>query len=1312
MNVLGKRLLLLLLLPAFLSLPVWSQATGSLNGTVTDPTGAVIPGADITLVNEATAMTRTTTSSADGSYAFPQLQPGAYRLEVIATGFKTSIMEHIPIPVEIASTLNVHLEIGVVTEEVVVEATAAAVNMQDATVGVPFSERQVKALPAVNRNPINFLLLQPGVVNTGESDFDLLFSGSVADLEQRDGSVSGMRSNQTNVTLDGVDVNDFQNQAAFTMALPITLDSIQEFRVTTTGANSSEGVTGGAQVAMVTKSGSNDWHGSAYYFHRNEATSANDFFNNRLGDDPVTGDPIQPVPKLRRHIFGASAGGPIVRNRAFFFVNLESAQQSEESIEDRVIPSFSFRQGVIRYVLDDTIAGFDSTAPGVAPCSSFSTAAAGTWCRELSVADITTLDPANLGPNSAMLAYFDLYPQPNDDSLGVDGGLNWSGIRFNAPIEVDNKIYTARFDFNLTADGSHNAFWRGTLGDLNRDILAAWMPGQDPRAILLNNSRGFVAGYTGQITPTLINAFRWGFTRQGVEQSGQPNDFFGLRTDVVDAPKPSNRAFGRRVPVHNFRNDLTWVRNNHTFQVGANILITRNRRFTFTNSFASYSTNPGFALGLSTEFFDALVGDADPSNDPVDTWAIRNATNGILGAITTVTNTFLVGPDGNALPDGSAQARKFAVNEFEFYGQDSWRLTSNFTLTLGLRWSYTTPVWETQGLQVRPTLDIEQWWNDRVAGMFQGIPSWQSPLLEFELAGKANNAPAWYEPDKNNFSPRIALAWSPGFDGGVGKFLFGGPSRSSLRAGYGLFFNRMGGALAVNNDVWGAVGLATNVSSPTGLFNMATAPRFSGTCDLTGCTGLPPLADFFVTPPAFGFPSAPDETSATGGFMVSNHLKTPYTQNFTFSIQRELPTGVTVDLAYVGTLGRQLLAKADWAQYLNLRDPDSGLTFWEAYNQIVDLIGLDPFRPALDPFTDPIPDIAYFDNIFPNLGTATAAMDGVPLLSNTAAFYYQTTFFAPSWADALFFIDVSMPLNFGFSPYCLDPACTNTGLGNPATGGQAFFQTQYNNLPGWRNWGSSNYHGFQMSVSKSTGNLLFAANYTLSKSIDNGSAAENADLLPTNIAGLFGLIPNAFEPKAHRRLSDYDLRHNFNANWVYELPFGRGQALGSGVPGWVDQIIGGWQLSGTMLWRSGFPLGAGNGANWTTNYWLTTSAETTGPVVSDLDKSAEGGPNLFSDPDTARSNLAYTRPGGVGRDNFITSPGFFQLDSGVAKSFRLPWGESHRLQFRWETYNLFNNVNFDSDNIDIDIETIATFGRMFSSSGTPRVMQFALRYDF
>ncbi|MFQ5926939.1 MAG: carboxypeptidase regulatory-like domain-containing protein, partial [Terriglobia bacterium] len=328
----GLRNALLTLLVVFLTAsPLWAQATSSLTGTVTDPTGAVIPGAEVKLTSQATGATRSTTTGANGVYIFPQLAPASYKVEVSAQGFKTAVFDRVVVQVGLTATLDVELEVGAIAEVVEVEAVfTPAINTADASVGNPFSELQIIQLPAQARNPVGILALQPGVVNSGGTNFDNLLMGSAIGLDARDGVVNGVRANQSNVTLDGADVNDQQNQTAFMSVVAPSLDSLQEFRVTTTNASATEGTAGGAQVAMITKSGSSDFHGNARYFHRNTKTAANLFFNNALGRDPVTGEKIADTPKLIRHLGGASFGGPIIPDRAFFFLDYELRRDSRE----------------------------------------------------------------------------------------------------------------------------------------------------------------------------------------------------------------------------------------------------------------------------------------------------------------------------------------------------------------------------------------------------------------------------------------------------------------------------------------------------------------------------------------------------------------------------------------------------------------------------------------------------------------------------------------------------------------------------------------------------------------------------------------------------------------------------------------------------------------------------------------------------------------------------------------------------------------------------------------------------------------------
>lgn len=784
-----------------------------------------------------------------------------------------------------------------------------------------------------------------------------------------------------------------------------------------------------------------------------------------------------------------------------------------------------------------------------------------------------------------------------------------------------------------------------------------------------------------------------------------------------DPHKAFNRAFGRRIPTHHISDELTWIRGRHTLQAGTNLRFIRNDRFSDERSFPQYLVNLGLCLNFCRDAFATLLADGDPNNNPADFVSFVSSYLMLTGSITTLTANFFVDPNTlSFLPLGTPQARSFAENDLEFYFQDSWRLKPNLTLTAGVRYSYFGPVWEKHGLQVRPALDVGDWWGQRVLAAERGLPTDTVEPLSFILAGKANDAPAWYDPDKNNWAPRLALAWSPGFQHRIGRFLFGVGGKSSVRLGAGVFFHRVGGALAVSNDSFGSPGLDNFLANPVNQFGLADAPRFSGACNAGGCTGLPPVG-IFLTIPTPTFPATPSLLTDNAGVLVDDNLKTPYSLDVDSSFQREI-IGTTFEAAYVGTFGRQLLVRSDFAQVMwNFRDPVSAMTLEEAFNRIVDLIGPDPFNPRIDP-SGPgvfaIPAIPFFENTMPNL--AGRSIGG----SATQEFYVLATRFAPSWTDVLFLLDVNLPLA-GFSPwrFALDPE--GNGLPGPGVPGRVLFQQQFNGLLGWINSGSSSYHSFQLSARRAMGSLVFNANYVISKSIDNGSSGENADFVSPFIG--LGLLPNALRPKAHRAVSDFDLRHNFNANWVVELPFGSGRVLGRNASGSLERLIGGWQVAGTWRWRSGFPLSPGNGFFFPTNFSDPGSGTVIASLTSSVTRGAPGGPNLFSDPEAARRSIAFTRPGAVGSRNVIRSDAFFSIDLGIAKTFAL--GKMARLQFRLEAFNVLNNVNFDTDPggspfptlNNLDPTAPAVFGRFTNTAGGfpqqgAREMQFVLRLDF
>src|SRR6516165_9273896 len=419
-----QSLVLSIVLPVLIFSSVLSgfaQSTTSLRGVVTDQTGAVIPGAIVSLTNGGTGFKRQALSGEDGVYQLLQAPPGTYQVTVEKTGFTTVTRDTVQLQVNTQGTLDLRMNVGATTDVVNVEADATAINTVDASIGNPFSETQVRQLPLETRNVVELLSLQVGVTPNGE--------------------VLGARRDQNNITLDGADVNNNQNSgliaqatatgtggyqgsnangaqvnAGFNAVLPIPLDSVQEFRVTVGGAGANEGRSSGGQVALVTKSGTNQFHGSAYEYNRNTATAANTWFNNK------SGVPVQP---LVRNQFGGSAGGRIVPDRAFFFFNYEQREDTSGVAQVRAVPSDSLRQGLFKFALTDGS------------------------LQTLTPSQVQQVDPLHLGPNAQILKVLNQYPEGNDPSYGEDAGLNFSGFRFNAPSHRSDHAIVGKIDLHL-----------------------------------------------------------------------------------------------------------------------------------------------------------------------------------------------------------------------------------------------------------------------------------------------------------------------------------------------------------------------------------------------------------------------------------------------------------------------------------------------------------------------------------------------------------------------------------------------------------------------------------------------------------------------------------------------------------------------------------------------------------------------------------------------------------------------------------------------------------------------------------------------
>jgi hypothetical protein len=1278
------------------------QQNPVLRGVVTDASGAVVAGAALTLTNERTGAVRTAVSDQNGEYQFQQLPVGVYRLRAEKSGFRAFEQSNIELLIGRTLSLDVALTVGEVGETVTVDAGAATISSEDAAVGNSITEREVESLPAAGRNPISLFSLQPGIVFTGESDADRLLLGINNRQDDREGATFGVRGNQSAINIDGAEVGDTETQAAFGLLLPVTLDSIKEFRVTTNGANASEFNTGGPQVTIITNNGTNRFSGNARFHHRNDKFSANSFFNNAQGVER---------PNLDRNVFGGSFGGRIVRDRFFFFGDYEGRRErSEQLVKDQRVPSDTLRQGIISY-----------------------TNAAG-QIVQLTPEKLRQIDPAGLGFNPAMARIFDLYPRPNQPTpanlLSFDDPRNYGYFRFNSPIETNTNIYTARFDLNLTKDGRHTAYWRGTAADFDATLRPPVLPGLDPSRRLINRSKGFVVSYTAVENKNVINNFTWGVTFPRIDEKGAEGDGFAptnLATpfgfDGFGGFGDLNRGVDRSATINDISDDVTLIRGNHTVQIGGLLRFSQNKRTSYQNAFGNFR-----ALGTACRGaggcdipFNRLLTDPDvslrPANNFTNRQRFRNAFFTLTAPLNALSTSFILNPRTGEYDFTEPRELNFIEDVYEAYVQDIWRVRQNLTVTAGLRYSFAEPIYEANGVQLRPLVDVREWFDGRARDMNAGVAADRTPFISFDRASKGNS---WYEPDKNNFAPRLAVAWSPAFKSGLGKLLFG-ESKGVLRGGFGVYYERVGGALTYTTDRYGSPGLLQFGITPSGAnapFSLANAPRFSGTCTVGACANLPNPALYLTAPDRMTFPFTPQYGELEGNFIIDNRLQSPQTTHFNFSYQRELPGRITLDVGYVGTRGRKLLAKADVAQfYGDLRDPVSGQTLNEAYRLIADLIGPDPSRPRIDPnnlnAVRTIAAIPFFQNMMPNMPNAGFTPN--PTLTPTQAFYVFATEFAPDWANALYLLD--------FDPYIFSSSVSpwNTRL-DPERNGAVLFNPQFNNLPAWTNLGESDFHGLQLTVRKNFGRAAFAVNYTFSKSLDNTSSAENA----TENNGEFfyetGLIADAFNPKAQRARSDFDLRHNLNAHWLVDLPFGRGGWFGKNASGALDSLIGGWQIAGVLRWHSGFPLSPTNGGNQATNTFGTTFATVLGRLQSDITRrDPNGRPNLFRDPAAARALLAYTRPGEVGSRNAINGPGYFALDLGLHKNFRMPWSERHSLQLRATGFNILNTTNFSirppySGNYTFDVAASASnFGALTKTTGFRgggREFEFALRYSF
>ena len=1271
----------------------FSQASSGITGVVSDSTGKVLPGATVTLTDTKTDRALTTTTNDEGSYTFNNVQPGeAYKLTITAQGFQTYSLTNVSLGVAKVETYDATMAAGDVSATVEVTATGIGetLNTTDASIGNVIDTRQLKELPIqIRSSPAALIGLQPGVVgnNLGTT------------TTNRIGSVTGARADQGNITIDGFDANDQATQqfAATTGNAPI--DSVQEFRAISTNPAASEGRSAGGQVQIVTKSGTNDWHGSLRWYHRNEEFAANSFFANRAGtytlqDQLLSGGSLiagtekQPRPHLVRNQFGGSIGGPLPffrfgeldpgesyfksgRDRLFFFFDYEGRQDRQGIPSTRVVPLDHFREGRVAYINNTAGCGSQSRINTTPQC-----------ITTLTPAGVAAIDPLNIGANAALMSYINgRYPRANDLTLG--DGINTGGFRFNATSAREDNTYTGRVDANI--NDTNRMFVRLSVARRTQDDIANSVAQQfpgDPRTALIVLKDYLVGGgWSWSVTNNFFNQLSIGNAHSGLDFPNlvdplSPNVWnfqFTPATCTVCLSDPwgtISEQF-RTVDTPTIRDDATWTTGNHTFLFGGQWKPIRSVQ-SIRNDFNFIDLGLGgnrTALGTATRPANLLQ-----TTTAIGAWDRTFPLS--LGRIGAVSTNFNYSFNGEPFDLATGKTRDFRYNEYELYVQDNWRLTSSLTLNLGLRWQYYQPPYEANGFQATHDVDWEELFTTRVANGAAGIGGDDAePFLTYDLAGKANDRPGYYEGDWNNFAPRIGFAYSPSFTSGIGGWLFG-ERKTSIRGGYNIQYERVGGALTFIQDQGSFLFDNSTITNFGGQgasnVDLALDPRFTSINSIP-VTNVAPLSTRPLTPfveDGHPFGNAAGQTNYT----ISNQFEVPYYHQYSIGIQRELPWNFLIDVSYVGRLGRKLFTQADAAQIVDFRDPASGQTLLQAFNALQSqlLAGVAANAVTNQPF-------------FENQGAIAIGGTCSSALATSC-----TRFTAANVGSLVAIGDASDTVQFanavGYLP-------NNVGLS-----GQFSTNAYITNL------GRSRYDGLLVSLQKRfSQGLQFDVNYTYSVAKDNNSSVTNT------VFG--GLICDLRDLNVCYGPSDFDVRHMANINGIWELPFGRGRWLFSDVSGWVDQLIGGWQLSGIYTYRSGLPFSTTTGS-FPVGFVFNSPGVYNGgvPLNGNIDPTGAA-VGFFGDTTATNSVLdAFRNPvgGEIGQRNNLRGPSFWNADLSLAKNIRMPW-EGHRIQLRVDAFNAFNRNVFGLPNANINS---AAFGQITTSALAPRELQFAIRYDF
>lgn len=1275
-----------------------AQTDATISGTVTDPSGAHVANATVTAENTATGVFSTTQTNESGIYVFAALPPGTYRISAEHPGFRKTALPDVVLAVGSRLNANIALDIGQTNETVEVQATVNEINTSSATIGTVVAERKILELPLVGRSAYNLLTTQPGVIATGTESVN----------------INGMQTGAINYTTDGINTQDNLLNGAFNtnVSNTVSIDRVQEFRVVSSPADAEYG-RGGAQVQLVTRGGTNQFHGSAWEEFRNTDLNANEWFNNAAGINPLTGAMNAPRNVLVRNQFGLRLGGPVKKNRTFFNGIWEEDHQNQRVATNSVVFTPSALQGNFRFFPGAQ----NQNATGVAPTVNTSgvpvqpAAATG----PLQTISVFGKDPNRSGPDATgqVARLLSLAPAPNNYLVG--DGLNTAGFLWSRPVIDDFQLFEGRVDhqFNykhrITITLNHQSYY--SLNVANPQPFP-----KSPVGLAPTETTQYSAALTSVLKPNVVNEVRAGVFRPRVlvfseyDPAGGPSGVAGQKllpssngtpfylalaggetNPLSPAASGTGSTSNRISQTYQYGDDLTWIRGKHTFKGGVVV------RFINNAGFDTVGVVPTATIGAQTGAL-AVQGINTIPGIGVNSGAATGLLLDLSGSLSSA-NAVLNSPGGTnpQFIPGESRYSNLLDHEYSGYFKDDWKVTPSFTLNLGLRYEfYGVPVDADGRMQalIGGGAGIFGVSGTNFGALFNPGASGGS-LTTVQLIGPETNHPntKLYQPDYNNFGPAVGFAWALGEHGP--HWLTGGKGQTVIRSGYGISYERNQLYFIHMFNSYQPDALATTVTqTSTSLLNLSTVK-------MPITTTLTPL----FTEPINGLRSQ-------SVYSFQNNLTTPYIQNFNFTIQRQLTQSTFVSIGYVGNTGTKLLRAYDVNEVNILAPSPAGETFLSAY-QTVRAGGVSKLMDAL---VAPL-----------KLNSTTMR------LSSTFQSYFANN--NPAGLAALLngslgglvpggtlVAAAGLPVNF----FVVNPQFAPFPFGTSAV------------LPGGAytvdNSGRSDYHSLQFQVQRALSHgFTYQGSYVWSKVMGDSTSGESAIYFQD-----FRTLRNEH---LDRQVLGFNHAGVIKINGLYELPFGPQKAWLSTNNPVLSRLVGGWQMGAIFTYFTGSPLTLSGTDGLNTAYNGSAAFQSTATQVGALAKGVQRvgngviyfpGITQIADPQVAgiasgaaNGNLQSlsalksiaingtpvlinATPGNLGGLAYgtVTGPAGIRLDFNLLKRIKVT--ERFELELRGTAENLTNTPIFGGPQTNINS---ATFGHITSSSG-PRIIVAQLRLNF